>query len=73
MINKEEFLNKYELDLGIDYTKLVPTSILKTKLYLMHINDFEELRKYMNISDYNMVENDWDTIIIGNRIYKRDL
>ncbi len=44
----------------MDYTQLVPSTINKSELFLLTDNEFEQLRKYMNISDYQMSENDYD-------------
>jgi hypothetical protein len=60
-----------EQTLSMDYTKLVPSTINKSELFLLTNDEFEQLRKHMNISDYQMSENNYDTIIICNRIFKK--
>jgi hypothetical protein len=67
-MEKKEVL---EQTLGMDYTKLVPSTINKSELFLLTNDEFEQLRKHMNISDYQMSENNYDTIIICNRIFKK--
>jgi hypothetical protein len=66
-MEKKEVL---EQTLSMDYTKLVPSTIYKSELFLLTNDEFEQLRKHMNISDYQMSENNYDTIIICNRIFK---
>lgn len=60
-----------EQTLGMDYTQLVPSKTLKSELFLLTNDEFEQLRKHINITDYQMSENDYDTIIICNRIFKK--
>lgn len=67
MKNKEAL----EKVLNMDYTQLVPSTILKSELYFLTNDEFEELRKHMNITDYQMSENDYNTIIICNQIFKK--
>ncbi len=67
-MEKKEALEK---TLGMDYTQLVPSTTMKSELFLLTNDEFEQLRKYINISDYQMSENDYDTIIICNRIFKK--
>jgi hypothetical protein len=57
--------------LQIDNKQLVPSKIFKSELSLLSNEDFEKLRKHMGISDYQMSESDYDTIIIFNKIFKR--
>lgn len=57
--------------LKIDNTQLVPSKIFKSELSLLSNEDFEKLRKHMCISDYQMSESGYDTIIISNKIFKR--
>lgn len=67
-MEKKEALEKA---LSMDYIKLVPSTTLKSELFLLTNDEFEQLRKHINISDYQMSENDYDTIIICNRIFKK--
>ena len=67
MEKKEEL----EKTLSMDYTQLVPSTTLKSELFLLTNDEFEKLRKHINITDYQMSENDYDTIIICNRIFKK--
>jgi hypothetical protein len=67
-MEKKEVL---EQTLGMDYTKLVSSTINKSELFLLTNDEFEQLRKHMNISDYQMSENNYDTIIICNKIFKK--
>jgi hypothetical protein len=67
-MEKKEALEK---TLSMDYTQLVPSTTLKSELFLLTNDEFEQLRKHINISDYQMSENDYDTIIICNRIFKK--
>jgi len=60
-----------EQTLSMDFTKLVPSTINKSELFLLTNDEFEQLRNHMNISDYQMSENNYDTIIICNRIFKK--
>jgi hypothetical protein len=60
-----------EQTLSMDFTKLVPSTINKSELFLLTNDEFEQLRKHMNISDYQMSENNYDTIIICNKIFKK--
>ena len=63
-MGKREVLEK---TLSMDYTQLVPSTTLKSELFLLTNDEFEQLRKHINITDYQMSENDYDTIIICNR------
>ena len=67
-MEKKEALEK---TLSMDYTQLVPSTTLKSELFLLTNDEFEKLRKHINITDYQMSENDYDTIIICNRIFKK--
>ena len=67
-MGKREVLEK---TLSMDYTQLVPSTTLKSELFLLTNDEFEQLRKHINITDYQMSENDYDTIIICNRIFKK--
>jgi hypothetical protein len=67
-MEKKEVL---EQTLGMDFTKLVPSTINKSELFLLTNDEFEQLRNHMNISDYQMSENNYDTIIICNKIFKK--
>lgn len=60
-----------EQTLGMDYTQLIPSTSMKSELFLLTNDEFEKLRKHINITDYQIVENDYDTIIICNRIFKK--
>jgi hypothetical protein len=60
-----------EQTLSMDFTKLVPSTINKSELFLLTNDEFEQLRNHMNISDYQMSENNYDTIIICNKIFKK--
>jgi hypothetical protein len=57
--------------LSMDYTQLVPSKTFKSELFLLTNDEFEQLRKHINITDYQISENDYDTIIIWNRIFKK--
>lgn len=67
-MGKREVLEK---TLSMDYTQLVPSTTLKSELFLLTNDEFEQLRKHINITDYQMGENDYDTIIICNIIFKK--
>lgn len=67
-MEKKEALEK---TLSMDYTQLVPSTTLKSELFLLTNDEFEKLRKHVNITDYQMSENNYDTIIICNRIFKK--
>jgi hypothetical protein len=67
-MEKKEVL---EQTLSMDFTKLVPSTINKSELFLLTNDEFEQLRNHMNISDYQMSENNYDTIIICNKIFKK--
>jgi hypothetical protein len=60
-----------EQTLSMDFTTLVPSTINKSELFLLTNDEFEQLRNHMNISDYQMSENNYDTIIICNKIFKK--
>lgn len=57
--------------LKMDYTELVPSKTLKSELILLTDDEFEKLRIHNKITDYEISENDYDTIIIGNKIFKK--
>ena len=67
-MEKREALEK---TLSMDYTQLVPSTTLKSELFLLTNDEFEQLRKHINITDYQISEDDYDTIIICNRIFKK--
>jgi hypothetical protein len=69
-MKKKEVLEQV---LGMDFTKLVPSQTFKSELFLLTNDEFEQLRKHMNFSDLQMSENNYDTIIIGNRIFKKEI
>jgi hypothetical protein len=69
-MNKEEALEKV---FKIDYTQLVPSTLFKSEIYFLTIEEFEQLRKHMEISDYQMSVNNYDTIIISNMIFKNQI
>ena len=66
-IEKKEALEQI---LGVDYTQLIPSTSMKSELFILRNDEFEKLRKHINITDYHMVANDYNTIIICNRIFK---
>ena len=59
--------------LATDPFKLVPSTSFKGDIYFLSKTEFEQLRKHISISDYTMNENNYDTIIIGNMIFKYDV
>jgi hypothetical protein len=69
-MNKEEALEKV---FKIDYTQLVPSTLFKSEIYFLTIEEFEQLRKHMEISDIQMSVNNYDTIIISNMIFKNQI
>lgn len=52
-------------------TQLVPSTIIKSQLFLLTNDEFEQLCEHMKCSKYRMEEEGWDTIIIGNTIFKK--
>lgn len=66
-------MNKLEEILAIDPFKLTPSTSFKGDLYFLSKTEFEKLRKHISISDYSMSENEYDTIIIANMIFKYDI
>ncbi len=66
-MNKEDQLKNI---LEIDFTKLTPSSFYKSELFLLSDDEFNQLRNHLCISDYQMSENNYDTINIGNKIFK---
>lgn len=66
-MEKKEALEK---TLGMDYTQLTPSTTMKSELFLLTNDEFDQLRKHIKISNYQMSENNYDTIIICNRIFK---
>ena len=67
-MSKEEVLNKI---LGRDYTELVPSTILNSDQHILNSDEFDILRKHLRISEYKISENNYNTIIIGNLIFKK--
>lgn len=61
---------KLKAILTIDHNILV-SSYYKSELIMLDDDQFEQLRKHMNISDYEMHESNSDTIIIGSTILKK--
>lgn len=52
-----------------DYMELVPSQMFKGDISVLNNDDFEKLRKHMNISDYSMSENEYNVIKIGNLLF----
>ena len=52
-----------------DYIELVPSQMFKGDISVLNNDDFEKLRKHMNISDYSMSENEYNVIKIGNLLF----
>ena len=52
-----------------DYMELVPSQMFKGDISVLSNDDFEKLRKHMNISDYSMSENEYNVIKIGNLLF----
>ena len=56
--------------LNMDYTQLVPSSTFKSELFLLTNEEFNELYEHMKYSKTG-IKDGYDTIIIGNRIFKK--
>lgn len=69
MDNNKELLNKV---LSMDYTELVPSRTFKGELYILNDEEFDMLRKHIKINDLDLLENNYDTIIISNIIFKKE-
>ena len=67
-MEKKEALEK---TLGMDYTQLVPSTTMKSELFLLTNDEFEQLYEHMKGSKYRMEEEGWNTIIICNSPTKR--
>lgn len=67
-MEKNEIL---EQTLKTDNSELIPATILKSELILITDDEFKQLIKHMQISDYQMSEYEYDTIIICNNIFKK--
>lgn len=67
-MRKKDVLKKI---LETPWEKLPNTTTFKGELFLLQKNEFEKLRKHIGISDISLNENNYDTIIIGNIICKR--
>lgn len=63
--------NKKALEeaLSMDYSQLVPSKLFKSELFFLTHDEFEILSKH--ITDGRVSEDDYDTIIICNRIFKK--
>jgi hypothetical protein len=53
------------------WEELPRRTTFKSELFLLQKNEFDNLRKHISISDLSIDENNWDTIIIGNKIFKK--
>lgn len=49
----------------------IPSTIIKTELFMVTNDEFDKLRKHIGISDYSLSENGYDTIIIQDKIFKK--
>jgi len=67
-MEKKEALEK---TLGMDYTQLVPSTTMKSELFLLTNDEFEQLYEHIKGSKYRMEEEGWDTIIVCNTIFKK--
>lgn len=67
-MEKKEALEK---TLSMDYTQLVPSTTMKSELFLLTNDEFNQLYEHMKGSKYRMEEEGWDTIIICNTIFKK--
>jgi hypothetical protein len=65
---KEDILNSF---LKEDSFKLNPSSTLKTELFIITSEEFDLLRKHIGISDFMLNDYLYDTIIIQNKIFKK--
>lgn len=65
---KEDILNNV---FNTDRYKLVPSSTSKSDLFILTNDEFDKLRKHIGISDYSFEQNEYDTIIIQNIIFKK--
>ena len=67
-MDKKETLEKI---LSMDNKQLVPSRTMKSELFLLTNEEFDKLRTHIKISDYSMSENDYNTIIINNLIFRK--
>ena len=67
-MENKEILNKI---LGYELNELAPSSVYKSELFILSEDEFEILRKHMEVRDIDMAEQDYDTIKIWNIIFKK--
>ena len=62
----------FEKTLKLKKEELVPTTILKSELVFLNNDEFKILYEHLGNSEYQMKEHNYDTIKIGNVIFKRN-
>jgi hypothetical protein len=67
-MKKEEAIERFLSEHPINY---VPVKTSKSELFLLTNEEFDKLRKHLEISDYQISENGYDTITIQNYIFKK--
>jgi len=65
---KEDILNRI---LKEDSFKLVPSSALKSELFIITSVEFDILIKHLGLPGYIVDEDGYDTIIIQSKIFKK--